>query len=402
MVMDHPMQRREHGTRRSKISARAWDLACIVVAAASMLLAVLPATVAQSQEPSQEQPQDQSQQQPPEPSQAQDKGTPDAWGESVEIKKVPERAAPDLAAPPGAPNNTTVIERGGGKAGAAAGLKLMALLTADGQQIDQGLVWRVFKAAEGGGKSQLVAENREASPSLNLQPGEYTINAAFGRANLTRKITVKADTPAVEQFVLNAGGLRLTAMASGAPATPGTVTYAIYSDDRDQSDNRTAVMTGAKPNLIIRLNAGIYRIVSVYGDANAKIETDVTVEAGKLTETSVSHTGGKANFKLVTRTAGEAVPGTRWIIQTESGEIVKESVGALPSHVLAPGSYVAVASSGGQLFKNTFEVKDGEVTSVEVLMTGGYGPSTAEPAAPAEPAGQTDIELQPSLEFKNQ
>jgi hypothetical protein len=201
--------------------------------------------------------------------------------------------------------------------------------------------------------------------------------------------------------VLNAGGLRLTALASGAAAPAGSVTYSIFSDDRDQFENRTAVMTGAKPNLIIRLNAGIYRIVSAYGDANAKIETDVTVEAGKLTETTVAHTGGKASFKLVTRAGGEAVPDTRWIIQTEGGEIVKESVGALPTHILAPGSYVVVASSAGQLFKNTFEVKDGEVTSVEVLMAGGYGPAATEPADPEAPAGQTDIELQPSLDFKN-
>ena len=50
-------------------------------------------------------------------------------------------------------------------------------------------------------------ESHEASPFLKLQPGEYTVNAAFGRANLTRKITVKAaDGPPFEAFVLNAGG----------------------------------------------------------------------------------------------------------------------------------------------------------------------------------------------------
>lgn len=286
--------------------------------------------------------------------------------------------------------NTTVIEREKGKP--ENGIRLVALLTSDGQQIDQGLVWRVFTVGEGG-KSHLVAEKREASPSLKLEPGDYAINAAFGRANLTRKITVKADTPAVEQFVLNAGGLRLKAFAGGNALPQGAVTYAIYSDDRDQSGNRTAVMTGARPNLIVRLNAGIYRIVSVYGDANARIETDVTVEAGKLTETAVSHTGGKASFKLVARPGGEAVPDTRWIIQTDAGEIVKESVGALPTHILAPGSYTVVASSGGQLFKNTFEVKDGAATSVEVVMTG--APAAA---APTEPT----FDYTPAFELKNQ
>jgi hypothetical protein len=296
------------------------------------------------------------------------------------LSPVPSRAAepiPDGPVPgpwtsgpqthlPGKPN-TTVIERAG--KGGVPLVKLVALLTADGQQIDQGIVWRVFQTLGPAGKSKLITESHEASPSVKLQPGEYTVNAAFGRANLTRKIVVKPDGPPYEAFVLNAGGLRLAAFVGGKPAPPGLVSYAIFSDDRDQFDSRTAVMSGAKPNLIIRLNSGIYRIVSLYGDANAKIETDVTVEAGKLTETSVTHTGGRATFKLVTRSGGEAVPDTRWTIETADGEAVKESVGALPTHILAPGKYVVAAASGGHLFHNTFEIKDGDVINVEVLMT---------------------------------
>ncbi|HVX37751.1 MAG TPA: hypothetical protein VHC71_16185 [Hyphomicrobium sp.] len=280
-----------------------------------------------------------------------------------------------------APNNTTVIERGG-KADLPS-VRLVALLTGDGQQIDEGLVWRVFQTAGPTGKAKLVLESHEATPLVKLQPGDYTVNAAFGRANLTRKIAVKRDGPPYEAFVLNAGGLRLAAMIGGKPAPPGAVTYSIYADDHDQFDNRSMVISGAKPNLIIRLNSGIYRIVSQYGDANAKIEADVTVEAGKLTETTVTHTGGKATFKLVTRSGGEAMPDTRWTIQTDDGEIVKESVGALPTHVLAPGKYVAIASSGGRLYKSRFEIADGDIKSVEVLM--------AAAAAGSDTAGATDI-----------
>jgi hypothetical protein len=298
--------------------------------------------------------------------------------------------------------NTTIIERGG-KAGLPA-VRLVALLTGDGQQIDQGLVWRVFQTVGSAGKAKLVVESHEASPTLKLRPGEYAVNAAFGRANLTRRIVVKPGGPPYEAFVLNAGGLRLSALVDGKPAPPGAVTYSIYTDDHDQFESRSSVITGAKPGLIIRLNSGIYRIVSQYGDANAKIETDVTVEAGKLTETTITHTGGKATFKLVTRAGGEAVPDTRWTVQTDDGEMVKESVGALPTHVLAPGKYIVTAASGGHLFKNHFEIKDGDVKSVEVLMT------TAD--ASSETSGATDIAPtsdgaatagvdSPSMEFKN-
>lgn len=279
---------------------------------------------------------------------------------------IPDGPAPAPWGPVGDKRkNTTTVERAKMK---GSGVKLVALLTGDGQQIEQGVIWRVFQSPGTSGKSKLLMQSREASPFLKLPPGDYMVNAAFGRANLTRKISVKADGPPFEAFVLNAGGFRLAALIGGKVAPPGAVNYSIYSDDRDEAEGTAAIISGAKPNLIIRLNSGIYRVVSIYGDANAKIETDVTVEAGKLTETTITHTGGKATFKLVTRTGGEAMPDTRWTIQTDDGETVKESVGALPTHVLAPGKYLVTASSGGHIFQSNFEIQDGDNISVEVLM----------------------------------
>lgn len=321
------------------------------------------------------------------------------WQADIDVKKTapgtapakPEKAAPKVP-------NTTVIERAGDGANAGnAQIKLIALLTADGQQIDDGLVWRVYQhTGPQEAKSKLLMEKREASPALKLQPGDYTVNASFGRANLTRKLTLKAGSSATEKFVLNAGGLRVSASISGKPAPEGGVAYAVYSEDRDQFANRSAVMTGAKPGLIMRLNAGIYHIVSTYGDANAKVEADVTVEAGKLTEANVVHQAAKAAFKLVTRAGGEALPDTHWTIQTQAGEIVKESVGALPSHVLAPGSYTVLAKSAGRVFQRAFAVKDGEMAIVEVLAEGGEAP-----AAASGTAGEATGDAYPLPDLKN-
>lgn len=288
-----------------------------------------------------------------------------SWPAEVEIRK----SAPGL---PQKTKNTTVIEReGDANTATPSATKLVALLTADGQQIDQGVIWRVFQGTPAGGKSKLVAESREAAPSLKLAPGDYAINAAFGRANLTRRISVKPGAASTEQFVLNAGGLRVNALVSGKVAPPGSVTYAIYTDDRDQVADQSAVMSGAKPNLIIRLNAGIYKIVSTYGDANAKVETGVTVEAGKMTEASVNHEGGMTSFKLVTKPGGDALPDTHWTVQDDDGETIKETVGALPTHVLAPGTYTALARTAGRTYKSAFVVKNGGTAAVEVVQSEG-------------------------------
>jgi hypothetical protein len=248
-------------------------------------------------------------------------------------------------------------------------VRLVAQLTSDGQYIEQGLVWRVFQEpTSADGKRTLLSTHREASALLKLKPGTYTVNAAFGKAHLTRRITVKPGPgPTVEPFVINAGGLRVQALAGGIEAPANSVSYSIYSD-RDQSDSRRLVLGSAKPGLIIRLNAGIYHIVSTYGDCNAVVQSDVTVEAGKLTEATIAHAAAKATFKLVQRAGGEALPDTQWVIQTPQGGEIKSSVGALPTHILAPGTYSVVAKSQGKVFQRQFTLENGETTQVEVIM----------------------------------
>lgn len=295
---------------------------------------------------------------------------------------VSDGVSPEVPEGPGSPNEaapgsgTTVIQRNETPAAAPPTgdpsgpdrLKLVALLTADGQRIEQGLIWRVYAPLPEKGKVRLLSTHDEASPALSLKPGEYVINAAFGRAYITRKISLKpAAGEVIEQFVLNAGGLRVAAKVGGADAPGNTVRYNIYSD-RDQQDNRRTIMMGAKPGTVVRLNAGIYQIESTYGDANATVRTDVTVEAGKLTETVLAHAAARATFKLVAKPGAEATADTQWRIETTAGQLVKENAGAFPTHMLAPGRYVAVAKHGGRVFKREFAVEDGAQQEIEVLM----------------------------------
>jgi hypothetical protein len=284
----------------------------------------------------------------------------------------PPASIPELrpTSPITLPPNTTVVPRTqDGRAGAgAAGLSLVALLTQDGQGIDQGLVWRVYAGKPGpDGKPRLISMHREASPQLRLEPGDYLINVAFGRANLTRKITVSSESQQ-ERFVLNAGGLRLTpAVARGEPVNERAVVYDIYSDERDQYGQRTRVMGAARPGIVLRLNAGIYNVVGTYGDANAVARADVTVEAGKLTEATIVHDAARVTFKLVAQSGGDAIADTQWTIANTQGETVKESMGALPTHIFAPGTYVVSARNGGDVFQRRFALQAGDVVQVEVV-----------------------------------
>ena len=259
-----------------------------------------------------------------------------------------------------------------GKDGEASGLvpvALTALLNEGGLPIKANIVWRIFDAKPKKNKYRLLSTHREPHPTAALAPGEYFINAAYGRAHLTKKIEVKLGQPVSEIFVMNAGGLRLASvLANGEPVPNHTVSYTIYSDERDQFGTRQKVISNAKPGLIIRLNAGIYHIVSRYGDANASVSADVTIEPGKLTETTINHTAAKVTLKLVFQRGGEALAGTRWSILTPQGDLVKESVGALPTHILAAGNYVVLARRSGEVYKQAFEVKPEETKQIEVVI----------------------------------
>jgi len=287
----------------------------------------------------------------------------DGW--RPDTRMVPANPPGSFAVPP----NVTVVPRSG-PPGSAQDVQLTAFLTDDGPPLDQGVVWNVFQDSDrDAAPVRHVRTVRDASPVIRLAPGRYLVNVSFGRANLTRTLVVEPGATLNERFVLNAGGLRLSAqLGNGTPAPETAVSYDILSGETDQLGNRQRIMSGARPGLIIRLNAGIYHIVSRYGDANAVVNADVTVEAGKLTEVAIAHPGATVTFRLVTRPGGEAQSGAQWAILDPDGEVIKESAGALPTHVLAAGSYVVTARHSGRVFRHGFTVQAGQVAQIEVVM----------------------------------
>ena len=249
-----------------------------------------------------------------------------------------------------------------------AELGLTALLTDGGPQLTTGLAWRVFVAAGGAkGPIKLVATSAEANPSFKLPSGDYLVNVAFGRAYITRplKVVVGAQTA---QLVINAGGLKIGAqLADGSLAASQLVNCDVFSDQRDQFGNRTKVLAGIHPGVVVRLNSGLYHIAATYGDANATVGADVGVEAGRITDAAFMLTGAKVTFKLVQQAGGEALAGTSWTILGAGGESIKHSVAALPTHILAAGSYTVAAERAGKSYTQEFTVKPSESLQVEVL-----------------------------------
>ena len=245
-------------------------------------------------------------------------------------------------------------------------ITLSTVLEGDTAVIKSGVTWRIFTDPTDRTPSLLVFESDAAEPVIQLPPGPYIIHVAYGLSGTTKRIVV-GQSPLTETISLNAGGLQLTAMIGETPVPDEAVIFNVYVAVGSDPEGRL-IAGNLKANTILRLPAGTYRIVSQYGDTNAIMSTDLTIESGKLTTATVKHRAAMVTLKLVRTLGGEAYAGTSFSVLTPGGDTIREAVGAYPSMILAEGSYILIARNGGKVFTQEFSVKSGYDQDIEILM----------------------------------
>lgn len=252
--------------------------------------------------------------------------------------------------------------------GQAGEITLSAQLMDKGADITRGIVWRVFRPEPGAdGKLPMVASAHGGTSVLQLEPGSYLVHASYGRAGATKRITVSRESKR-ESLVLDAGGLELDAVSSGGVRIPpGKLRFSIYDGRAEPNGDRALIIPDIQPNTVVRLNAGVYHVVSTYGAVNAVIRSDIRVEAGKLTEATVEHRAAEVTMKLVRETGGEAIADTSWSVLNESGDPIKEMVGAFAPMVLAEGDYTVIAKNRDRIYQKDIKVEAGKNAEVEVI-----------------------------------
>ena len=245
-------------------------------------------------------------------------------------------------------------------------ITLSTVLEGDTAVIKSGVTWRIFTDPTDRTPSLLVFESDAAEPVIQLPPGPYIIHVAYGLSGTTKRIVV-GQSPLKETISLNAGGLQLTAMIGDTPVPDEAVIFNVYVAVGSDPEGRL-IADNLRANTILRLPAGTYRIVSQYGDTNAIMSTDLTIESGKLTTATVKHRAAMVTLKLVRTLGGEAYAGTNFSVLTPGGDTIREAVGAYPSMILAEGSYILIARNGGKVFTQEFSVKSGYDQDIEILM----------------------------------
>jgi hypothetical protein len=255
----------------------------------------------------------------------------------------------------------------GAAAPGQAVLSLSARYGKDLGNINGGLVWRIFAdRPDENGTFKMIKEDRNATPNLVLQPGNYVVHVSLGLVSAVRAVTLKAETDR-ENFVLPAGGLRIEGRVGTSKIPQNQISFAIYKGSQFEGGDRASLVPNVAAGDVVLLPEGTYYIISNYGDANSVVRSDIRVSAGKLTDVAVTHRAAVITLKLVSDKGGEALANTAWSVITPGGDVIKESIGAFPKVVLSEGEYRAIAKNEGKVYERPFNVVNGVDGEVEVV-----------------------------------
>jgi hypothetical protein len=237
----------------------------------------------------------------------------------------------------------------------------------DAPLINGGLTWRVYAGnPDGNGIFRLLREDRGASPTFLLPPGNYVVHASLGLASAAKSVQLRSETVR-EVFDIPAGGVRLQGKVGDVRIPTGQITFDIFQGSQFDTSERRPIAQNVMTSDVVLLPEGTYYIVSNYGDGNSVVRSDVRVQIAKLTDITVTHRAAVLTLKLVNDKGGEALANTQWTVLTPGGDVIKESIGAFPRVVLAEGDYHLIARNEGKTFQRDFKVITGVDGEIEVL-----------------------------------
>jgi len=299
----------------------------------------------------------------------------------ADVPSVPPGPAQSIAPPAGNPAPapkgpqlqslppTAVVTPSHGPSGLPAGqvpLSVRARFGRDLPAINGGLHWRIYKP-EQNGVPRLVKEDKGAAPVIALAPGNYVINVAFGLATATKAVQVRSDAVR-EVFEIPAGGLRIEGRVGDVRIPQGQISFELYKGSQFEPGDKRPLAHSIMTGDVVLVPEGTYHIVSNYGDGNSVVRSDIRVQTGKLTDTTINHRAAIITLKLVNERGGEARANTQWSVLTPGGDVIKESiVGAFPRVILAEGEYRTIARNDGKSYEGNFRVVNGVDREVEIV-----------------------------------
>ena len=104
-----------------------------------------------------------------------------------------------------------------------------------------------------------------------------------------------------KNFDLPAGGLRIEGKVGDVRIPAGQISFDVYKGSQFEAGDRRPIAEHVMTSDVVVVPEGTYYIVSNYGDANSVVRSDIRVQAGKLTDITVTHRAAAITLKLVDR-----------------------------------------------------------------------------------------------------
>jgi hypothetical protein len=273
----------------------------------------------------------------------------------------PTLAPPPVPQPPSPPQAVPMIPAG------QVALAVSARYGRDAPAISGGLIWRIYAGkADAAGVFRLLKEDKAASPTFVLPPGNYVVHASLGLASAAKAVQLRAETVR-EVFEIPAGAIRLEGRVGDVRIPTGQISFDVFTGSQFNTTQRRPIAQNVMTGDVVLLPEGTYYIVSNYGEGNSVVRSDVRVQMAKLIDVVVTHRAAVITLKLVNDSHGEALANTQWTVLTPGGDVIKESIGAFPRVVLAEGDYHVIARNEGKTFQRDFKVITGVDGEIEVL-----------------------------------
>jgi hypothetical protein len=240
-----------------------------------------------------------------------------------------------------------------------------AVVAPGAEPIKDGMKYRIWRKS---GKRYYLAHEIGHSDKVALAPGDYRLEAKYGRAVKVEDFQVVSEKPMVHTVDLNAGWatLRLISHLNGKPLD-GPTEWDLYTYGRGKDGKRVKIDSSGKTQPAYVLSAGHYYVEARHGEAEVNHVIEITA-GHRYTYTLNLNAGTMRTFAEVAEGVDPMKPIVWEVYPAEGGDPVARNVAPEADFVLNEGRYVVVASQGDIVSRREINVRAGQSQDLHLTL----------------------------------
>jgi Ca-activated chloride channel family protein len=295
-----------------------------------------------------------------------------------ELERAVETAFAGIGAEGNAPSTASDKGETPSRLAEKPGLYLKAGLANDGKALDEGVSWRIYKIRKDGAKgsaplTRLVMPN----PVIELEPGEYLVEARYGPLLARRKIHMGKGRAIHEFLSFNAGIISVAArLGENSPLLEDAI-FTLYEGagkggSGKKEKTRNIISYRQEKKAVFRLPAGDYSLRASSGHSERLF--DFKLEAGQLIEKNLILNGGHVRPAAALADGSPPLDNVQFAIfrlgERNDSEFLR-TLDPKPVLTLPAGQYVIEARAGEAARNRRVKIGAGDDIELPILLNAG-------------------------------